>query len=452
MKPRSAIPLCLAALLALGALAAGGPGDKGIVGLPAPVRDADFRAVAPQEVRLGQLLFWDPLLSGNRNIACGTCHDPAFATTDGVSLGLGEGATGRGPLRAASITNPPHQRIARNTPALFNLGAKEFATLFQDGNVAEDPARPSGLRTPLDDAALAGVANVLAAQILFPLLSPHEMAGQGEENEIASALRAGRISGPDGAMERLAARLRAIPEYRRLFASAYPETATRPLRAADIANAIAAFVAVEWRADRAPFDAYLRGERALPEAALKGARLFYGPAGCAACHSGPFQTDHGFHAMGTPQLGPGKAEAFELNSRDTGRMRVTRRAGDAYAFRTPSLRMVVETGPWGHAGGHLDLAGFLAYHADPAAGIAAYAPEARLPRFAPAKPDWAVMDTPADRAAIAAAIRTPPRTLSPAEIEQLMAFLASLTDPAALQGRLGVPARVPSGLPVHPVE
>lgn len=418
--------------------------------MPPPVTDADFRKARPEEVRLGQLLFWDPLLSGNRNIACGTCHNPAFATTDGVSLGLGEGARGLGMGRVAGAANAPPRRIARNTPALFNLGATEFVTLFQDGNVEADPARPSGFHSALDDAALQGVANVLAAQILFPMLSPDEMAGHGEENEIASALRAGVITGPEGAMERLAARVRAIPEYRRLFALAYPETGQRPIRLADIANAIAAFLGAEWRADRAPFDAFLRGEADLPAAALAGARLFYGDAGCAGCHSGAFQTDHRFHAMGTPQLGPGKAEAFELNSRDTGRMRVTRKAEDAYAFRTPSLRMVAETGPWGHAGGHLDLAEFLAYHADPVAGIAGYEPEALLPRFAPAKPDWAVMDRPAERAAIAAAVREPPRALTGTQIAALMAFLASLTDPAALEGRLGIPQGVPSGLPVNP--
>lgn len=432
-------------------LAAPGFGAVAGEGLPAPATSADFRQPAPAEVRLGQLLFWDPILSGNRNIACGTCHNPAFATTDGVSLGLGEGASGLGVDRAAGAQNAPPRRIARNAPALFNLGAKEFVTLFQDGNVEADPTRPSGFRTALEDGALDGVANVLAAQILFPMLSPDEMAGHGEENEVASALRAGRISGAEGAMERIAARLRAIPEYRRLFAAAYPETATtREIRLADAANAIAAFVAVEWRADSAPFDAYLRGTADLPEAALQGVRLFYGQAGCATCHSGPFQTDHGFHAMGAPQLGPGKAEAFEINSRDTGRMRVTRRAEDAYAFRTPSLRMVTETGPWGHAGGHLDLAEFVAYHADPVAGIAGYVPQALLPRFDPAKPDWAVMQSPAEREAIAAAVRTAPRALAPGEIAALMAFLASLTDRAALQGRLGIPLRVPSGLPVNP--
>ena len=60
-------------------------------------------------------------------------------------------------------------------------------------------------------------------------------------------------------------------------------------------------------------------------------------------------------------------------------MRVTGRLSDAYAFRTPSLRNVTRTGPWGHAGAYADLAAFLRQHADPARGLADYAPQAILP-------------------------------------------------------------------------
>ena len=68
------------------------------------------------------------------------------------------------------------------------------------------------------------------------------------------------------------------------------------------------------------------------------------------CHSGQFQTDHHFHAIAMPQIGPGKAERFEQHQRDEGRMRVTGRRQDAYAFRTPSLRNVTHTAPYGFLG------------------------------------------------------------------------------------------------------
>ena len=45
-------------------------------------------------------------------------------------------------------------------------------------------------------------------------------------------------------------------------------------------------------------------------------------------------------------------------------------------------------------------------------------------------------------------MRASPVMLSGEEVDDLMAFLASLTDPASLEGRLGIPGTVPSGLPV----
>jgi cytochrome c peroxidase len=152
--------------------------------------------------------------------------------------------------------------------------------------------------------------------------------------------------------------------------------------------------------------------------------------------------------MGTPQIGPGKAERFETHQRDTGRMRVTGRAEDAYAFRTPSLRMVTLTGPWGHAGAHSDLAAFLRHHADPRAGLADPALSPVLPAFDAARPDLAVMQAPWEVGQIAAAVTRPPVALAEAEIAAILAFLSTLTDETAAAGRLGIPPVVPSGLPV----
>lgn len=417
--------------------------------MPRPISDADYPLVNVAEARLGQLLFYDPVLSGNRNIACATCHHPRFATSDGLSLGLGEGGVGLGPDRVADPANLPEQRVPRNSQALFNLGAREFTRLFHDGRIEADPARPSGLRTPLEDEMVTGFASVLAAQTMFPVLSADEMAGHYQENDVARAVREGILTGPGGAWQIIAARVAAFPAYQSLFSAAYPEIAGgRPLAFTDIANAIAAFVALEWRSDRAPFDAALRGEAALTGPAAAGAALFYGAGGCSACHAGPFQTDHDFHAMGEPQLGPGKAERFESHARDEGRRRVTGRTGDAFGFRTPSLRNVTETGPWGHAGAWGDLAAFLRHHADPSQGLAGYdRGQVVLPPLPGAAPDWRILDSDQDSAAILAAAQ-PGRGLSATEVGAILAFLGTLRDPVALSGRLGVPATVPSGLPV----
>ncbi|MDJ1007987.1 MAG: cytochrome c peroxidase [Paracoccaceae bacterium] len=416
--------------------------------LPAAPSDDDFVPVDADLAALGQLLFYDPILSGNRNISCATCHHPRFATSDGLSLGMGEGGVGLGPDRVADPANLPEQRIPRNAPALFNLGAKEFTVLFHDGRIEADPARLSGLRTPLGEDMVQGFASLLSAQTMFPVLSPDEMAGHYGENEVSTAVRQGRLTGAGGAWDLIAARVRAIPGYQALFDAAVPEIAAgRPVDFTDISDAIAAFMEVEWRSTDSPFDAFLRDGTALAPEAMTGLDLFYGAAGCATCHSGAFQTDHGFHAMGQPQLGPGKAERFETHRKDIGRMRVTGRAEDGYRFRTPSLRNVVHTGPWGHAGAYSDLRAFLAHHADPVAGLAAYAPQARLPALPGVADDWAA--TASEARAIAAAVEIGPVALSEAEIDALIAFLDTLSDPVALKGRLGIPDTVPSGLPVE---
>lgn len=417
--------------------------------LPEPVTDDMYAPVEQAMVEVGRLLFWDPVLSGNRNISCATCHHPEFGTSDGVSLSLGEGATGLGPERVPDPENMPEQRIPRNAPAMFNLGAMEFTTLFHDGRIQADPKQPNGLRTPLDQEMVQGFSGVLSAQTMFPVLSQDEMAGHYGENEISKAVRSGRLTGEDGAWDLIAQRVRAIPEYQAAFEAALPEIAAgKPIAFTDISNAIADFINWEWRSDDSPFDRHLRGEAALEGEALRGMELFYGEAGCSACHSGPFQTDHAFHATGTPQIGPGKAERFESHARDEGRFRVTGKEEDLYDFLTPSLRNIALTAPYGHAGAHRDLGAFVAYHLDPASGISAFDRGQPVLQRYDGKPVWAALEDAAETTRIVAALDVEPMQLEETEIAALVAFLESLTGARGADGRLGIPETVPSGLPV----
>ncbi len=416
--------------------------------LPSPITDAHYFPVDVEEAKLGQLLFYDPILSGNKEVACATCHHPKFGTADGVSLSFGDGGVGLGPDRRADPANMPEERIPRNAPGLFNLGAREFTVMFHDGRLEADPTHPGGIRTPMDADMVAGFDSILSAQTMFPVLSRDEMAGSYDENDVARLVRQGRITGPGGAWDVLSKRVASIPKYADSFVSVYAHIETpEDIAFTDISNAIAVFMAHEWRSDTAPFDAALRGERALSGLATDGMTLFYGEAGCATCHSGPFLTDHDFHAMGTPQIGPGKSATFETHHRDEGRFRVTGRDEDLYAFRTPSLRNVAATGPYGHAGAHSDLAAFVAFHANPAEQLATYDPsQAILPEF-PAE-DFLVLKDPAQVSAIAGAIDAQPVHLSQVDVVAIVAFLESLTDQASIDGRLGAPKSVPSGLPV----
>ncbi|WP_299351124.1 cytochrome c peroxidase [uncultured Shimia sp.] len=413
---------------------------------PLPSPEASFPPPDMSEISLGRLLFYDPILSGSGTVSCATCHHPRFATSDGVSLGLGDGGIALGPNRKHDPDNVPEKRIPRNAPALFNLGAEEFTTFFHDGRLETAPERPSGIRTPLGREMEQGFDSALAAQAMFPVLSGDEMAGHYSENEVAQAVRRGVLTGKGGAWDLLAKRVAEIPEYRDGFALVNGPDA--PITFADIANAIAAFIAFEWRADNSPFDHYLRDAAPLPADAMAGLELFYGKAGCDACHSGLFQTDHGFHAIAMPQIGPGKAARFESHSRDTGRMRVTGAPEDAYRFRTPSLRNIVHTGPYGHAGAYAKLDAVIRHHLDPVASLLNYDPKmAVLPgdRF---PDDFRIYADLKELEAIAKANDLAPMQLSDLEIADIVAFLNALNDEGALKGRLGIPETVPSGLPV----
>ncbi|RDC72294.1 cytochrome-c peroxidase [Rhodovulum sp. 12E13] len=424
--------MCIAAALAAAPVLAAP--DLG----PAPV----FAEVEEARARLGWLLFYDPVLSGSGEVACATCHHPRFGTSDGVSLSLGDGGLGLGPERVADPANLPLQRIPRNATGLWNLGAQEFTVFFHDGRLEEDPTRPGGIRTPLGEEMVSGFDSALAAQAMFPVLSPDEMAGHYGENDIAEAVGQGMLAHEGGAWDRIAARVAAIPAYADAFAEVAPGQAIDfPL----IANVIADFIRFEWRADDSAFDRHMRGETPLEGAAARGMALFYGDAGCAECHSGWFQTDHRFHAIAMPQIGPGKAGRFEAHHRDEGRMRVTNDPADAYRFRTPSLRNVTLTAPYGHSGAYAALEDVVRHHLDPVGALERYdLSMARLPELPGVDDLWALR-APDEVARIAAANELAPVALSDADVAEILAFLAALEDDAE---RLGVPEAVPSGLPV----
>ncbi len=388
-------------------------------------------------VKIGQLLFYDPILSGGREVACATCHHPDHATADGVALGLGDGGRGLGPERGADPANLPEQRIPRNAPALFNLGAVEFTVMFHDGRLEE---KADTRRTPFAPGTIAHDLPMLAAQALLPLMSPDEMAGHYSESEISIAVRRGDF---EAAWAAIADRVFALPAYKAAFA----ELGMTP-RPIPIAQALGAFMAAEWRADDSLFDRHICANAPMDKLAAAGMDLFYGKAGCADCHAGRFQTDHDFHAIAMPQIGPGKAARFESHARDTGRERVTGRADDAYKFRTPSLRNVVLTAPYGHAGAFATLEGVIRHHLDPVKSLQNFArAQVKLAALESAQ-DFRALDDAAEVARIAAANELAPKNLSDADIEALIAFLETLTDTQSIKGRLGLPESVPSRLRV----
>ncbi|GAB4540704.1 MAG: hypothetical protein Tsb0019_40720 [Roseibium sp.] len=418
--------------------------------LPAPLTKDDFLSFDRRQAALGQLLFYDKILSGNRNIACATCHHPRFGTGDGLSLGIGEGGEGLGPERVAgSGGNRIKKRIPRNAPGLWNLGAKSLHTLFHDGRLSIAETFGNGFNSPAEEWLPAGFNSLLAAQAVLPLVAQFEMAGNPKENEIAGAVH-DRI---DAAWPILAKRVRVIPEYGRLFVEAFDHI-DRPdqVTIVEIANALAAFQATEWQSFDSPFDRYLAGDRqALSTSQKRGLSIFYGEAGCASCHSGKLLSDQEFHALGLPPFGPGRTRAFDPMARDVGRMGESDRLEDAYRFRTPMLRNVELTAPYGHNGAYPTLEGIVRHHLDPEGTRRSWTPETAALPEAPwlQEIDFVVWNDAREMARQARFRDIEPRSLDDGDIADLVAFLKALTGTASVASPpFGVPDTVPSGLPV----
>ena len=413
-------------------------------GVEKPEIDGPFD---PDKVELGRKLFFDKILSGRKDVACATCHHtkPGAATGDGLSLGVGVGGTGKIPNRR---TGHGLETEPRHSIEIFNRGLKGWKTQFWDARVQLGPN--GELITPPGDKMQSGLDGVLGAQAMLPVTSRVEMRGfPGDSNPISQI--------PDDQVNKiwskLMDRLLALEGYRKLFKKAYPNKKLSELKFRDAANAIA-----EWEKDvytllDAPFDKYLKGDdSALTRKQKEGAKLFYGKAGCAGCHSGTLTTDQEFHNIAVPQIGPGKGSTQPL---DPGRFIVTGRTDQLFEFRTPPLRNVELTPPYMHDGAYKTLEGAIEHHLNAPKALRSYdgsqlRPELRkelhnsksVQRRLLKHLDW--------RMRVRARIqqrRWHPLKITDRDVDRLVAFLKSMTSPSALTVlKNDLPKSVPSGL------
>lgn len=401
----------------------------------------NLQSPSPELVKLGEALFWDPELSGNRDISCATCHHSDLATGDAISVSIGTSGLGLGEHRSMGTAR---ELVPRNATPLFNLGYAEWNTLFWDGRVQTDPE--AGFNTPASDRLPNGLDSVLAAQAMFPVVSRDEMRGYrgtdifGQPNELAAIVD--YKSQP--IWDALMARLLAIPEYVDLFNAAYPNVPTKELGFQHAANAMAAYEIAVFTFEDAPYDRYIQGDKtALTDEEKQGALLFYGEAGCSSCHSTGLLTDQKFYNIAVPQIGDGKGREQPF---DLGRARETGNDCDRYAFRTPPLRNVALTGPWMHDGAFTTLEAAVRHHLDPITSLQNYDPN-QLTLLMADK----CQDQPETLTAIEQWYSTNASAsvnLSDDEIQLLLTFLDTLTSPSALDLSHTIPESVPSGLPV----
>jgi cytochrome c peroxidase len=323
-------------------------------------------------IRLGRDLFFEPRLSANRRVACATCHQPERGFQDGraVARGLVDGV--------------------RNTPGLLNVRHQRW--FGWDGG--HDSLWSASLR---------------------PILDAREMGG--------NAARAARVLRDKAALD---------CHYRLAFGK--PPHASDPDLLVNIAKAIAAWQETLISPPSA-FDTFrdalerkdARAIAAYPAAAKRGLRLFLGRGQCATCHAGPLFSNGEFGDIGIPffikptgvdpgrqggikrllaspwnLLGTYNDDAARNNATGTQHLRPEHR--NFGEFKVPSLRNLKLTAPYMHNGSLATLREVVRHYSE--------LDEDRLH---------------ADGERI-----LKPLHLNDAEIDDLVAFLESLSPPQAL--------------------
>ncbi len=300
------------------------PDDISVLGaLPLKVPVPANNPMTREKIELGKLLFFDPILSGNKDVACATCHHPEYGFAESLEISIGVNGKGLGLSR---VFNQPNDIpfVKRNSQTVINSA---FNGLTND-------------ETP--DASLAPMfwdlrVKSLENQSLEPIKALEEMRGHTYEKDVA--------------LDFVLIRLRRIEEYRRLFKLAFGDE--NAITRENLGKAIASYERTII-GNNSRFDKYMRGDyTALSHNELDGMNLFL-KDGCSKCHHGPMFSDFKTHVMGVP-------EQEKLKFSDDGFEK-------RYAFRTPSLRNLRFTYPYMHNGTLKTLESVLEFYEDLSGG------------------------------------------------------------------------------------
>jgi cytochrome c peroxidase len=409
------------------------------------------RYEADPKWKLGQALFFDPVLSGNRDVSCSTCHVLQYGLSDGLPRSIGANGEGMGPDRKLLRGIQVHPRHALD---LWNRDNNAVSGFFWDGHVEVLNSRRHLFRSPLGDELPTGFQNAMAVQAIFPITIPDEMLGYFGEHS-SSTLPEPHANKPNDlvvstsypseiarmhsvheqVLERLLAR-NSIPEawqreYRTMFQEAYPQKHLEELSIVDLANAIAHYEELAFASANSAWDRYIDGDaKAISEQGKIGAIVFYGKGRCAACHSGQLFSDFQYHGVGIFD----KIYVDGKYINDLGRGGVTGNPSENYHFRTPPLRNVTKFGPYFHDGSSRTLNDALIRHLEPLANAGAYNPDGSF-----------AIDR--DQADSVSPILVSGIKLTSDDVKSLLSFLGTLEVQSRSREQI-VPSRVPSGIPV----
>jgi len=256
-------------------------------------------AVDNNVIALGRLLFFDPVLSGNQQRACASCHNPQLAFTDNKPQSLAFGAEGV---------------VSRNAPSIINVGFQ--AAYFYDSR-----------------------ANYLEEQARAVAHNQQELHGD---------------------LNRSAEILKQSAEYRQLFRQAFNGKSDTTISLQSIIKSLAAYER-SLVAMNSKFDRNIRGDaHNFSKAEINGFNLFMGKAQCGTCHFMPMlggtvppaYTKTEWEILGVPS----KADTAHAElDKDLGRYAVNGMELNKYAFKTSSLRNVALTAPYMHNGAYKTL-------------------------------------------------------------------------------------------------
>lgn len=255
------------------------------------LRIYDAKTLSEIEV-LGKTLFHDPILSGNNQRSCASCHNPASGFSDTVN--------------STAFAFNKSGRLPRNTPSLLNADYNHLLML-------------DGKHISLHNQAKDVITN------------PHEMACD-EKEILAKVLSCAEYK---AAFNRL---LKRIPEEKEITTQ-------------HISSAIVYYYS-RFSKYYSPFDRAMNNQAQLSEKAKRGFNLFMSKAQCATCHFVPQfngvkppYVGSEFEVLGVPA-----DTLYTALSKDKGRYEVNPAKETLRAFRTGTLRNADKTKPYMHNG------------------------------------------------------------------------------------------------------
>lgn len=272
--------------------------------------------------KIGEKLFFDPVLSTDSLMSCASCHDPRLAFTDGLPTSFAINRSGE---------------ITRNAPTLLNVAFQQ--SFFYDGRVYQ-----------LEQQAIEVIHNT---------------------KEI------------NGDLKKIAKKLQANEAYKTLFQEAFEGTPDANITAYAIIICLSEYerklISLNSR-----FDKYLQGdETAMNQREINGYNIFAGKALCGSCHffpvfNGtvpPLFKDTEFEVLGTPAT-------FQNTGldQDSGRYSITHMDMHQFAYKTPTVRNIELTAPYMHNGIYKTLEEVIEfYHKGGGVGFGFEVPNQTLP-------------------------------------------------------------------------